>query len=130
MEKLIGGTPGGMGLAATAVLSVLPERLIKMKTTLLRAIRYLTSAHMTKTLQPHQKQLLCIIYKEEQHAVQRTQSCRRAGWFADSAFAQAAQDEPGRTRQGAWRHFPANSEIRERQKPRRRQPAAFGCHCA
>ena len=29
MEKLIGGTPGGMGLAATAVLSVLPERLIK-----------------------------------------------------------------------------------------------------
>ena len=29
MEKLIGGTPGGMGLAATAVLFVLLERLIK-----------------------------------------------------------------------------------------------------
>jgi hypothetical protein len=29
MEKLIGGTPGGMGLAATAVIFVLLERLIK-----------------------------------------------------------------------------------------------------
>jgi hypothetical protein len=42
MEKLIGSTPAGMGLATTAVLVVLLERLIRLAAELLRGRRLRT----------------------------------------------------------------------------------------